>query len=446
MSFIKNVFITVTSKFFILIMSTIINIMIARMLGPTGKGICTLVLLVSSTLFTFGNLGITSSVVYFVGKKKYSLKQIVSNVWVIGLIIGIALSLTTIVVVNNFYIPFLKGIPVLYTNIIVLALPILFIGSYLSSILLGKQKIWLFNLKEIIERFSFLLIFLLLLLIPNAEIIINTLIAFISSSVISCILVIVFVSKMTEIGILLQYNFFSDVTKYGLRVYFSNLMLFSEKKMDIFFVNFFLNSAMVGYYSLATGLAEFLMHVPKSVSVVLFPKIASISKIDAKDYTPKVCRHVLFITILSCIMLGLCSSTIIKVVYGNAFIPAIPVVWVFLPGMVFSACSRVILSDLMGRGKPKYSSIASFTGTCSSIGLNFLLIPIYGMIGAAIASVLSYFLMMVVLLVFYLRISGNKLIDMVKFDRDDLMLYVMIIKKMIHRIKLMFYAQKLDIK
>ncbi len=431
MSFIKGVLITVTSKFFLVGIGTIINIIIARMLGPTGKGIYTLAILIVSMLFAFGNLGITSSVIYFTGKNKYELKQIASNVWTIGLIVGVVLSLIIIIVVNNFHIPFFKGVPVLYINIAVLCLPFLFIGSYLSSILLGKQKIWLYNLRQIIEKISFLIIFLFLLLIPNADIILNALMAYIISVIISCTLAVVFVSKMTKIGILLQRSFVSVVTKYGLKVYFGNLMLFSEKKVDVFILNFFLNPAMVGYYSLATGLAEFLTHIPQAASVVLFPKVAASSKTATKEYTPKVCRHIFFVTVLGSIAMGLCSETIIRVVYGKTFIPAIPVVWVFLPGMVFFACSRVILSDLMGRGKPKYSAIASFISASSSLSFNFLLIPIWGMFGAAIASVLSYFLMLTVLLVFYLRISGNRLIDMVMFNRDDWMLYVNLVKKIL---------------
>ena len=137
------------------------------------------------------------------------------------------------------------------------------------------------------------------------------------------------------------------------------------------------------------------------------------------------------VTVLGSLVMGLCSETIIRVVYGKEFIPAIPVVWVFLPGMVFFACSRVILSDLMGRGKPKYSSIASFISASSSLSFNFLLIPVWGMFGAAVASVLSYFLMMVILLVFYLRISGNRLIDMIMFNRDDWMIYVNMVKKIL---------------
>jgi len=434
MSFVKSVFITLTSKIFLLFMGIIINIIIARTLGPTGKGIYVLVILVTSMLFTFGNLGITSSVIYFTGKKSYELKQIVSNVLSIGLIMGTVLSLLVILVVNNFYIPFLKGIPIVYINLASLSLPFLFVGSYFSSILLGTQKIWLFNLRQVIEKISFLVMFLSFLLISN-KIILNALTAYIISVIISCILAIVFVSKMTKIRLSIQRAFISAVTKYGLKVYFGNLMLFSEKKIDVFIINFFLNTTMVGYYSLATGLAEFLMFVPQAASLMLFPKISLSSKIEAKDYTPKVFRHVLLITIISCIAMGLCSSVIIKVVYGKAFMPSLPVVWVFLPGMIFFAGSRILLSDLMGRGKPKYSSIASFISAVSSLGFNFLLIPIYGMFGAAIASVLSYFLMMTVLLVFYLRISGNNLIDMFKFNREDLLLYVGLVKRIISKRK-----------
>lgn len=433
MSFVKNVFVSLSTKVFLFLISTAINITMARMLGPEGKGVYTLTLLVGSTLFTLGNFGLTSSVTYFTSKGKHELKDIVSAVLTLSLITGIGLSTLTILIIHNFSIPFLKGVNPLFITLIVLSLPFTLAYSYLGSVFLGKQKITLFNLIQLIERLVVLVVFFILFLF-SSHWIVNAVSSSITSAIVSCIITLIFVSKMTKIRLGIKRIVLSAMTKYGAKVYFANMMLFGERKLDVFILNFFLNPAAVGYYSLATGIAEFLRYIPQTASLVLFPKIASSSKAQAKEYTPKVCRHIIFLMTLGCLVMGCLSELIINVVYGKAFLPALPVVWVFLPGMVFFAMTKVFLSDLLGRGKPMFATVASFVGVFSSVLLNFLLIPKWGMFGAAAAGVISYFLTAMVLFVFYIKVSGNRWIDMVMFNKDDLMIYVEIIKKMIRKI------------
>ncbi len=432
MSFVKNVFVSISTKIFLFLFGTVLNIIMARMLGPEGKGIYTLTLLVGSTLFMIGNLGLTSSVIYFTGKGKYELKIITSNVLTLGLITGSILSLITILVIYNFHIPFLKGVDPLFIATIALSTPIVLVSSCLDSVLLGKQKIIDSNLIRIIEKITILLIFFIFFIFSKSWIM-NAIISNVAASIVAAIVGLFLVSKMTKIVLGIQRIVISDISKFGLKVYLTNMMVFGERKLDVFMLNFFLNPAAVGYYALATGLAEFLRYIPQATISVLYPKIASSSKKDIKEYTPKVCRHIIFLTIVGCLLMGSLAEIIIKFVYGKAFLPALPVFWVFLPGMVFFAITKVLLIDLLGRGRPMVTTVASFIGIFSSILFNILLIPKWGMFGAAAAGVISYFLITIVLFVFYLRISGNKLIDMVIFTRDDFRVYLNIIKGILSR-------------
>jgi O-antigen/teichoic acid export membrane protein len=322
--------------------------------------------------------------------------------------------------------------------------PFTLTGSYLASILLGRQEVGVFSLRQIIEKIFFLVVFFGLIFVLTDKLILNAVIANLSSVIAGWIIAIILVSRRTRIGLCLQRSFVALITKYGTKVYVANMMIFGERKLDVFIINFFLNPTMVGYYSLATGIAEFLRYIPKSVSMMLFPKIASSSTTDANVYTPIVCRHMLFITAICCIGIGLISKMIIKFVYGDAFLPAAPVVWVFLPGMIFFSLSRVLLSDLLGRGKPIYGTIASSISAISSICFNFLLIPIWGMFGAAAAAVLSYFLMFVILLWFYLKVSGNKLIDMFWFAKEDFIVYINIIREILKRSRILKRNEEKD--
>src|SRR3990172_10803129 len=59
-----------------------VSIIIARFLGPEGKGIYSLLLLVPSLLVTFGNGGLQVSNIYFYGRKLGSVKDLASNsIW-----------------------------------------------------------------------------------------------------------------------------------------------------------------------------------------------------------------------------------------------------------------------------------------------------------------------------------------------------------------------------
>ncbi|MDI6780492.1 MAG: flippase [bacterium] len=434
MSFIKTVFVLLGTKVFLFLLSTIINIILARMLGPEGKGIYTLTVLVGSTLFMIGNLGLTSSIIYFTGKEKYELKVIVGNVLTIGLVTGAVLSLIIIWVAYNFHIPFLKGVDPLFISIMALSTPIVLARSYLNSVSVGKGQIIFCNWLNVIERGTILLAFFTLFIFSRS-LIVNAIISNIVAAIVTGMISLFFVSKMTKIVLGIQRTVIVAISKFGLKVYFTNMMLFGERKLDVFILNFFLNPAAVGYYTLATGLAEFLRYIPQMASAALYPKIASSSKKDIKEYTPKVCRHIIFLTILGCLVMGLLGEPIIKFVYGKAFLPALPVFWVFLPGMVFFAITKVLLSDLLGRGRPMVTTVASSIGIFSSVFFNFLLIPRWGMFGAAAAGVISYFLTAIILFIFYLRISKNSWVDMLVFTKDDFRVYLNIIKGILVRRK-----------
>ena len=89
----KNSAITFSSQILIFILGIIIMIILARALGPTGKGIYTLIILISTVMLRLGTLGIEAANVYFTGSKKYEVRDIVSNSLIDALLLGLILIL-----------------------------------------------------------------------------------------------------------------------------------------------------------------------------------------------------------------------------------------------------------------------------------------------------------------------------------------------------------------
>lgn len=424
MEFKKNVSITLAAQISIFFIGLISSVIIARTLGPEGKGIFAIATLVPKMLFMFGNLGLSSAIIYFIGKKKYSLQDVSSSIFTLAIILGFGLCLLTILLLNCFSFTFLKGVPFLLIGMSVFILPFNLLISFYNSSLLAKEKIKLYNFIQILPNAIFLTFFLLLLLFSKKTIL-NAVISQLLASISICLILVFLLRKLTKMKINISVNrkFIKDSLKFGGKAYLANLMTFFTYRLDIFLVNFFLSPIQVGYYSLAVGLAEFLWYIPNATSTILFPRITSLKSEEARKFTPKVMRHILFIIIIAALCLFSFSKFIIKIMYGKLFFPSLIPLWLLLPGVIMLSIGKITSSDLLGRGKPIYATIISAVTLLVTIVLDLWLIPRFGIAGAAIASTIAYSLSATIGLICYLKVSNNRLSEMIIIKRQDFLVY-----------------------
>ena len=198
------------------------------------------------------------------------------------------------------------------------------------------------------------------------------------------------------------------------------MLSFLGSRLDVFIINLFVGATEVGYYAVAVSLAEMLLRVPMAFAFVLFPKTAGSDPETAKQFTSKVARLTGFITVVIAVGLFFASRFLITMLYGKEFLPALYPLWILLPGMVGVSYSQVIFSDLGGRGKPYYGTIAASFALLVTIGIDLLLIPRWGILGAAIASSLSSLTNATVAIIAYLRLTGIRLPDVLLVQRKDI--------------------------
>jgi len=155
-------------------------------------------------------------------------------------------------------------------------------------------------------------------------------------------------------------------------------------------VNFYSGPTNVGLYTTGVSTAELLWNVPNAISNALFPKSAALEKQVGAKLTAQVCRQALLVTTPLAILFGLVGIILIPVVYGNAFTASVsPFLWL-LPGIIALSLSKIISAYLGGIGKPQYATYSSGITLLATIALDISLIPSLGIIGAAIASSISY--------------------------------------------------------
>jgi len=103
-----------------------------------------------------------------------------------------------------------------------------------------------------------------------------------------------------------------------------------------------------------------------------------------------VTRQVFFLACVSGLAIAALSPLAIPFAFGAKFAASVKVVWWLLPGTVALAAGKVMSADLTARGMPQYSSMFAFVALVITVVLDLLLIPRFGIQGAAIASSVAY--------------------------------------------------------
>jgi O-antigen/teichoic acid export membrane protein len=205
-------------------------------------------------------------------------------------------------------------------------------------------------------------------------------------------------------------KFFRKTLGYGWKAHLSNILAFVNYKADILLTNFFLGPAAVGIYVIAVALAEKLWIVSQAVSTVILPRLSQLSSEEdkRKRITPMVTRWVLAVTFVCALLLSVIAGPFIALVFGKDYIEALLPLWILLPGIVMTSASRVMANDIAARGRPEFNMYISVVVVVVNLVGNCILIPSYGLAGAAAATTFAYALNLLLRLQLYVRFSENR--------------------------------------
>jgi O-antigen/teichoic acid export membrane protein len=90
------------------------------------------------------------------------------------------------------------------------------------------------------------------------------------------------------------------------------------------------------------------------------------------------------------IPLGVAATFVLPLLYGEAFQGSVVPTYILIAGLCGAGVSGVITAFLYGAGRPGLNSLALGAGLVGTVVLDLLLIPSFGVIGAAVASSVAY--------------------------------------------------------
>ncbi len=208
---------------------------------------------------------------------------------------------------------------------------------------------------------------------------------------------------------------------YGWQTYFRQIGIIVLARLDVFLVGYFLGVASVGIYSVAQTLAEVITRIPDAVSWMLLPRASRLTDAAARATTARYARFCLAAAAIVTIPYALVARILVFAALPPAFSTAAAALAVLLTGTIVSTVTKIVGADLVARGRA--ATVATITWiTVMALGVDLWLIPRFGVLGAAVGSSLAQFIAAATMLIVYSHESGLNVRTLLLVGRDDLSL------------------------
>jgi O-antigen/teichoic acid export membrane protein len=163
-------------------------------------------------------------------------------------------------------------------------------------------------------------------------------------------------------------------------------------RLDQVLIGQMLGDRAVGIYAAAGRASEIWHLAPASLLLALAPQLTLRHQRSTVDYENRIVtlfRAFLAVSIMVGIFFSVCSPWIIRELYGSRFIEAAPVLAIHVWAGVFVAFGIVANNWLINMGLIRVALYQALIAASVSIGLNLIMIPVFGIIGAAFSLVVS---------------------------------------------------------
>lgn len=391
-SFVRNVFFHFAQQFAPLVIGMISSIIIARWLGPGGKGIVNTLGTFTGFVATIAFLGLPTAVVYYSASRTFSYKEIAGNFIFFLLIFSLPLSFISLSIAPFLKSNILKDIPLPLIIVALLLIPLKGFQALLDSFLMALQRFPQLFFQGV--GISFLNVALLALFLIVLKLgVLGAMLAtwlLIPTSIAILLYFLKDILKREYFKPVFQKDLLKSLLSYGIKCFLSNILWLVNLRFDVFVVNYFLAPSAVGLYMTGVAYTELLRMFPSAVSGVLFPRVSISSGEEASKFTAIIVSILTLFLIPAAILSYLFAPIIIPFLFGKAFIPSVSVVGYLLPGVITWALGSQLGSYLLGKGFPEAGIWASLGGVIATIALDFTLIPVWGIKGASIASSTAY--------------------------------------------------------
>lgn len=384
-----DIALTLGGKFAVTLFQIAGMVLIARRLGPSGRGYVGVAMALLLLLQQLGSLGLATANPYFGVQDRRRLERIIANSIAVAVVVGGLLAGFTLLV--RLVAPStMRGLSWLDVGLVAAALPGSLLFLYLQSILLGEGRMVAYNLVEAGQNIVATLLVALGLVGLGMHV----------TGAVAVLTCVYWLGAITYLALLragtarvgrVDLGLVRRMLAYAARVYLATFLGFLIIRLDLLLVNGYLGARQAGLYGVAGSMADGLFVVPLVIGLNVFPRVAAGA---SSGTSAAVFRFVALAYGAVVLASALLAGPIISLLYGSAFAPAAGLYRWLSPGVFSLGLVTVLSQHFAGRGFPRQALVVWFVGLAVNLAINLAFLPGHGAYVAALSSSVAYTLLL----------------------------------------------------
>ncbi|HEX3013200.1 MAG TPA: flippase [Methanobacterium sp.] len=374
----------------------LLRIVLSKELGPSSLGLYTLVFTVYMFGLQFAAFGVGPALTKYIAEYQDDLSKIkefvssgIFGALISGSIMGALLYLlSSLISIEFFHSPIMVD----FLKITAVCFPFIAMQKVVIGTLNGLQRMKLYAILNIAQNLSVMLvtIFFVLWLKMN---LMGAILGFVIPTILMGLLSLAFIRNIIPNPPKFVYSTIKEISYFGFYVVLANSIGMINTQIDSLMIGHFMAESEVGYYAVAIIFMQGVILLPQAIQSVTNPSISAYYRKREYEKIQKLIKNTMLKTfaavICISIILAIFGKYFICIIFTEEFLPAYTPMIILLIG--YSICAPIgsVGTTLSSVGKVellfKITTLAALMNTL----LNFILIPKYGINGAAVATSIS---------------------------------------------------------
>lgn len=371
------------------------GVILARSLGPAGRGELAAILIWPNLLAPIGLMGLDESVVYFLNSKKQKYEALLSNAIFIALVfsfivIVIGVMLMPVLVVDEDYLPTVNAYLVVFV-------PFYYLLLVLMAFVQGRLDFKKYNLFQVAVPGLYLTG--LVVLWAAGQINVNSALwASVFGVAVAAIMLLLFTPKgVLEVPSIIACE---EIIKQGAKFHSSTIVTIISSQLDKLVVIKYFDSNVVGHYIIAYTFASAGLHaVAHAAHTVMFPTVSREKcHHKAELYLYRGIALMAVVLLIVSIVFAISSPWLLPRLFGSSYAEAVPLVSVLIAACVPLYIRQVVVRSLRGLGVSGMSFKSEVVALISFIVIVIPLLKEYGLSGVGYSLAISNTISLLMLL------------------------------------------------
>lgn len=394
-----------------------------RVLAPEGRGLVASLSTWHMLLFTVGYLSLPIAVYNLYAGNKEKSEAFAGN----ALIAGLALGLMTVALAWGAFQVFpvwFDNIPESLFLIILVGIPIFMVQQFHLSVLQIMGHLDVYN-------FSFLFTTIVNILLTGLALVMQSYNVEYAVWILLSTWIITFLYTSGQLFKRLNYKWSFDalllrrMLKTGFVAHFASIVTLAAQRLDLIMVNSILGQREAGIYFLAIMLTGTMTIIPSAIQSILYPMLAEAEKGDTVAISTRLARMTFLIMMLACLGMAILAWPAVRFVGGTAFMEAVPLILIMLPGVVLYSVPVVLAGLWNSMGIFKMLNLSSIFLLIIIVSADYFMISWFGLWGAAMSAFTVAFSAFLIHLYFLRTAAGiNSPLAVVLPGKEDIKMLI----------------------